>query len=73
MFLFGVIVFDKFYELIKVDVDMYFFSFYGVECEYGVLFLYVDIIKEYDNMVKNLNICKIKIKVCDFENEISKL
>lgn len=73
MLFFGVIVLDKFYELICNNEDMYLFSFYSVECEYGVFYFYVDIIKEYDNLVVNLNICKCKIKVCDLENEIFKL
>ncbi|MBF5067369.1 ribonucleotide-diphosphate reductase subunit alpha, partial [Salmonella enterica subsp. enterica serovar Istanbul] len=58
---------------IKADADMYLFSPYGVEREYGVPFSYVDITKEYDNMVKNPNIRKTKIKARDLENEISKL
>ncbi|RRK11839.1 class 1b ribonucleoside-diphosphate reductase subunit alpha [Lactiplantibacillus garii] len=69
----GVTVPDKFYELIKEDADMYLFSPYGVEREYGKPFSYVDITKEYDNMVKNPNIKKTKIKARDLENEISKL
>ncbi|WP_137625243.1 class 1b ribonucleoside-diphosphate reductase subunit alpha [Lactiplantibacillus pingfangensis] len=69
----GVTVPDKFYELIKEDADMYLFSPYGVEREYGEPFSYVDITKEYDNMVKNPNIKKTKIKARDLENEISKL
>ncbi|MFC6180372.1 class 1b ribonucleoside-diphosphate reductase subunit alpha [Lactiplantibacillus daowaiensis] len=69
----GVTVPDKFYDLIKADADMYLFSPYGVEREYGVPFSYVDITKEYDNMVKNPNIKKTKIKARDLENEISKL
>lgn len=52
---------------------MYFFSLYFVEFEYGVLFNYIDIIEKYDELVVNLNICKIKIKVCDLEIEIFKL
>ncbi|AVK61911.1 ribonucleotide-diphosphate reductase subunit alpha [Lactobacillus sp. CBA3605] len=69
----GVTVPDKFYELLKADADMYLFSPYGVEREYGVPFSYVDITKEYDNMVKNPNIKKTKLKARDLENEISKL
>ncbi|WP_338210305.1 class 1b ribonucleoside-diphosphate reductase subunit alpha [Lactiplantibacillus paraxiangfangensis] len=69
----GVTVPDKFYELVKANADMYLFSPYGVEREYGVPFSYVDISKEYDNMVKNPNIRKTKLKARDLENEISKL
>lgn len=69
----GVTVPDKFYELIKADADMYLFSPYDVEREYGQPFSYVDITKEYDNMVANDSIKKTKIKARDLETEISKL
>ncbi|KRM22216.1 ribonucleoside-diphosphate reductase, alpha subunit [Latilactobacillus graminis DSM 20719] len=69
----GLIVPDKFYDLVKADADMYLFSPYGVEKEYGVPFSYVDITKEYDNLIANDNIKKTKIKARDLENEISKL
>jgi ribonucleoside-diphosphate reductase alpha chain len=69
----GVLVPDKFYELTRKNEDMYLFSPYSVEKEYGVPFSYVDITKEYDNMVANPNIRKQKIKARDLENEISKL
>lgn len=69
----GVIVPDKFYELTRKNQDMYLFSPYSVEKEYGVPFSYVDITKEYDNMVKNPNIRKTKINARELENEISKL
>ena len=69
----GAIVPDKFYELTRNNEDMYLFSPYSVEKEYGVPFSYVDITKEYDNMVANPNIRKQKIKARDLENEISKL
>ncbi|KRN12753.1 ribonucleotide-diphosphate reductase subunit alpha [Fructilactobacillus fructivorans] len=69
----GVVVPDKFYELAKNDDDMYLFSPYDVEREYGVSFSYVDISKEYDNMVKNKNISKKKIRARELETEIGKL
>lgn len=69
----GVTVPDKFYELIKQDADMYLFSPYDVEREYGVPFSYVDITKEYDHLVANDKISKKKIKARDLETEISKL
>lgn len=69
----GVIVPDKFYELTRKNEDMYLFSPYSVEKEYGIPFSYIDITKEYDNLVMNPNIRKIKIKARDLENEISKL
>ena len=69
----GVLVPDKFYELTAQNKDMYLFSPYSVELEYGVPFSYVDITKEYDNLVANPKIRKTKIKARDLENEISKL
>ena len=69
----GVIVPDKFYELTRKNEEMYLFSPYSVEKEYGVPFSYVDITKEYDNLVMNPRIRKTKISARDLENEISKL
>lgn len=69
----GVVVPDKFYELTRNNEDMYLFSPYSVEREYGVPFSYVDITKEYDNLVANPAIRKRKIRARDLENEISKL
>lgn len=69
----GVIVPDKFYELCKNDEDMYLFEPYDVEKEYGVPFSYVDITKEYDNLVDNPKIHKKKIKARQLEEEIGKL
>ncbi|KRL20459.1 class 1b ribonucleoside-diphosphate reductase subunit alpha [Lentilactobacillus kisonensis] len=69
----GITVPDKFYELIKADADMYLFSPYDVEREYGKPFSYIDITKEYDRLVANDNIKKTKIKARDLETEISKL
>lgn len=69
----GIIVPDKFYELTRKNEDMYLFSPYSVEKEYGVPFSYVDITAEYDKLVANPAIRKTKIKARDLENEISKL
>jgi ribonucleoside-diphosphate reductase alpha chain len=69
----GLVVPDKYYELIKKNDDMYLFSPHDVEKEYGVRFSYVDITKEYDNMVNNPNIRKSKIKARELEGEISNL
>lgn len=69
----GVIVPDKFYELTRKNEEMYLFSPYSVEKEYGVPLSYVDITKEYDNLVMNPRIRKTKIRARDLENEISKL
>ena len=69
----GLVVPDKFYELIKNDDMMYLFSPYDVERIYGVPFSYLDITKEYDNMVNNPEIRKSKLRARDLEQEISKL
>ncbi|WP_430611242.1 class 1b ribonucleoside-diphosphate reductase subunit alpha [Enterococcus sp. DIV0876] len=69
----GVIVPDKFYELTRKNEEMYLFSPYSVEKEYGVPFSYVDITEEYENLVANPRIRKTKIRARDLENEISKL
>ncbi|MCK8625026.1 class 1b ribonucleoside-diphosphate reductase subunit alpha [Apilactobacillus xinyiensis] len=69
----GITVPDKFYELCKNNDDMYLFSPYDVEAIYGKPFSYVDITKEYDNMVNNQDIKKTTIKARELETEISKL
>ena len=69
----GVVVPDKFYELARKNEEMYLFSPYSVEREYGVPFNYIDITEKYDELVANPNIRKTKIKARDLETEISKL
>lgn len=69
----GLVVPDKFYELASKDEQMYLFSPYDVERIYGEPFSYVDISKEYNNMVNNEEIRKSKISARELENEISKL
>ncbi|MTV82389.1 class 1b ribonucleoside-diphosphate reductase subunit alpha [Secundilactobacillus folii] len=69
----GVTVPDKFYELCRDNQDMYLFSPYDVEREYGVPFSYVDITKEYDHMVANDAIHKKKLPARELETEIGKL
>jgi Ribonucleotide reductase, alpha subunit len=69
----GVTVPDKFYELCRDNQDMYLFSPYDVEREYGVPFSYVDITKEYDKMVANDSIHKKKLPARELETEIGKL
>ncbi|GKQ42447.1 ribonucleoside-diphosphate reductase [Companilactobacillus sp. RD055328] len=69
----GIIVPDKYYELIRKNEEMYLFSPYDVERIYNTPFSYVDITAEYDNMVANDKITKYKINARELENEISKL
>ncbi|WP_057491361.1 class 1b ribonucleoside-diphosphate reductase subunit alpha [Streptococcus orisasini] len=69
----GVVIPDKFYELARKNQDMYLFSPYSVEREYGVPFSYIDITEKYNELVANPNIIKTKIRARDLETEISKL
>ena len=54
----GLVVPDKFYELIKTNEPIYLFSPYDVERIYGKPFSYVDITEEYDNLVEHPEIRK---------------
>ncbi|MBY5035583.1 class 1b ribonucleoside-diphosphate reductase subunit alpha [Streptococcus gallolyticus] len=69
----GITVPDKFYELARNNEDMYLFSPYSVELEYGVPYSYINITEKYDELVANPRIRKSKIKARDLETEISKL
>lgn len=69
----GVTVPDKFYELVRNNEDMYLFSPYSVEKEYGKPYNYIDITAMYDELVANPNITKTKINARELETEISKL
>lgn len=69
----GVTVPDKFYELARNNEDMYLFSPYSVEKEYGKPYNYIDITAMYDELVANPNITKTKINARKLETEISKL
>lgn len=69
----GLVIPDKFYELCRQNEDMYLFSPYSVEKEYGKPFSYVDITAEYENLVQNPRIHKTKVKARQLEEEISKL
>lgn len=52
---------------------MYLFSPYDVEREYGKSFSYVDITREYDNLVANSKIQKKTIMARSLEQKISRL
>ncbi len=69
----GLVVPDKYYELLKTNEPMYLFNPYHVERVYGVPFSYVDLTKEYDNMVGNDEIEKTVINARELEQEISRL
>lgn len=59
----GLVVPDKYYELVAKNEDMYLFDPWGVERVYHKPFPYVDITKEYDNMVANPNIPKPAVRL----------
>lgn len=69
----GLIVPDKYYELLKTNEPMYLFSPYDVEREYRTPFAYIDITKEYNNMVANPNIKKSVSNARKLEQKISQL
>lgn len=69
----GVVVPDKFYELLEADKEMHLFSPYDVSKFYGVPFSHVDITREYDNMVNNPLIRSTNIRARDLDIEIGKL
>lgn len=69
----GVVVPDKFYELIANGDVMYLFSPYDIKREYGINMSDMNISEMYDELVENKNIKKDKIYARDLEEEISKL
>lgn len=69
----GLVVPDKFYELVAKGKHMYLFSPYDIEKEYGVVMSEFDITENYDDLVSNPRIRKDKINARELENEISKL
>lgn len=69
----GLVVPDKFYELTRKNENMYLFSPYSIQKEYGLPFSQIDITEMYDELVANPNIRKTKISARMLEEEISKL
>lgn len=69
----GLVVPDKYYELLKTNEPMYLFSPYDVERVYGQPFSYIDITEHYNEMVQNDEIKKYRINARELEQEISKL
>ncbi len=69
----GLVVPDKYYELLKTNRPMYLFSPYDVERVYGKPFSYINITEKYDEMVANDAISKTKINARELEQEISRL
>lgn len=69
----GLVVPDKYYELLKTNQPMYLFSPYDVEREYQQPFSYLDITAKYDELVANPRIKKTEINVRKLELKISQL
>jgi ribonucleoside-diphosphate reductase alpha chain len=61
----GVIVPDKFFELVEKDYDMYLFSPYGIYKETGKRMSEINISEVYDELVENPNIRKKKVSARD--------
>lgn len=69
----GLIVPDKFFELVEKDYDMYLFSPYGIYKEYGKRMSEINITEMYDELVENPNIRKKKISARDLLTMIAQL
>lgn len=69
----GVVVPDKYYELLKSNETMYLFSPHDVERVYNKPFSYVNITEEYDAMVADDSIRKYQTNARELEQELSKL
>jgi ribonucleoside-diphosphate reductase alpha chain len=69
----GLVITDRAYEAARDNEDIYQFSPYDVEREYGRPFSKVDITTEYDNMVNNPNIKSTKINARKFFQTVAKI
>lgn len=69
----GLVVPDKYYELVEAGETLYMFSAYDASNYYGKPFSFIDISKEYDNMVENPKIGKKAMRAADLDILISKL
>ena len=69
----GLVIPDKFYELVENNESMHLFSPYDIEKEYGVKFSQFDITKRYDELVLNPHIRKKTVNARNLDTEISKL
>ena len=69
----GLVVPDKYYELVAYGQPMYLFSPYDIKKEYGISMSEMDITEMYDELVSNPKIRKDKIFARELEDEISKL
>jgi ribonucleoside-diphosphate reductase alpha chain len=69
----GVVVPDITFELAKNDDDMYLFSPYDIEKEYGKQFSEVSISEEYNALCDNPRILKTKMKARKFFQTVAEL
>lgn len=69
----GLVVPDKYYELIKTNQPMYLFSPYDIQYFYHQPFAYFDLTKNYDRLVADERIHKKVINARELEQEISRL
>lgn len=69
----GVVIPDITMKLVRNNEDMYLFSPYDVEREYGRAFTEVNVTEEYYRMVENPNIRKSKIKARKLLQTIAEL
>lgn len=69
----GVVIPDITFELLKNNEDMYLFSPYDVEREYGVAFTEISVTEKYHEMVDNPRIHKDKIKARELLQTIAEL
>lgn len=69
----GLIVPDKFFELVEKDYDMYLFSPYGIYKEYGKRMSEINITEMYDELVDSPNIRKRKVNARDLLNMIAQI
>lgn len=69
----GVVIPDITFELARENEEMYLFSPYDIEREYGVPMTDISITQEYRNLVDNPNIRKTKINARRFFQTIAEL
>ena len=69
----GVVVSDKAFQLARENKDMYLFSPYDVEQEYGVPMTSLSISEHYDDMVGNPKITKKKVNARKFFQTVAEL
>ena len=69
----GVVIPDITFELARENKDMYLFSPYDVEREYGKAFADINVTEEYENLVANPEISKSKVNARQFFQTVAEL